>query len=128
MRSASSCPFCGTACSTPRTRRSGLVGAFALGLALTGCDSGDDTETTMATMPTDGVESDSAGEATYGVPMSESEGDTTTTGLPDTDSGDTDPDASESSSSGGGGSSSGSSGGGSSSGSSGGGSSSSSSG
>lgn len=98
-----------------------------MGLALGGCvDDGEDSTTQMTTMTTmsDGVESDSTGEATYGVPMTET-GDTdpfgpssTTTGGPetDTDTGggpstgepdtDTDTDAGASSSSGGAGSSS----------------------
>ncbi len=62
-----------------------------MGLALGGCvDDGEDSTTQMTTM-SDGVESDSAGEATYGVPMTET-GDTdpfgvssTTTGGPETD-------------------------------------------
>lgn len=64
-----------------------------MGLALGGCvDDGEDSTTATMMTTSDGVESDSAGEATYGVPLTESgdgtdpfEDSSSTTGFTDTD-------------------------------------------
>jgi len=103
------CPFC--ASENLRTRRPGaFLAAVAMGLSLAGCVDDGEGSTTEATTIPDGVDSDSAGEATYGVPMTET-GDTDPFGESSTTTGaglDTDTDATGSSSSGGSGTGTGS--------------------
>ena len=85
-RSESSCPFCGAQGAGGAVRRGSLFAAVAMGLSLAGCvddgesmtSSGTTAGTSMGTTEADTVESDSAGEATYGVPM-----DDTSTGIGD---------------------------------------------
>ncbi len=76
-----------------------MFAAVAMGLALGGCADDGVGPTTQMMTTSDGVESDSAGEATYGVPITDTGDDTdpfgvssSTTGGPETDT-DTDTDA-----------------------------------
>lgn len=104
MRGEGSCPFCGAVNQEGRRGRA-LFAAVAMGLALGGCADDGVGPTTQTMTTSDGVESDSAGEATYGVPITDTGDDTdpfgvssSTTGGPETD---TDTDADTESDSGG---------------------------